>query len=473
MLSRKIPCVMTIAGSDSGGGAGIQADLKTFSALGVFGTCVITAVTAQNTRGVESIFPLPPSIVKSQIKAVMKDIPVRVAKTGMLYSQEIMEEVAKAIDEYKITLVADPVIRAGSGSPLIIEEDKNAIIKLIVPRSMILTPNVFEAEMISGIRIRSLNDMKNAAKRIVNLGARSVIIKGGHMKEKNLEVCDLFYHEGSFRIFKKKRLMINPHGGGCTFSAAIASFLAHGESLESAVEEAEKFIETSFRGALKIGSGRTPVNPMAFLYNRAGIAEAIEQVDEAAKAVERNPSISRFYAEVGIQIAMAPPYPRGPEDVVAIDGRIIKTRDGLKAAGPPRLGASRHMASVILTAMKHDPQVRAAMNLHYSPVLLKAFREIGCKVSGFDRKLEPAEIKRIEGKSLPWGVEEAIHKIREVPDVIYDEGEVGKEPMIRVLGRNALEVIDKVLRAIEALPEEKRMNKSRREFIDKKESSCS
>jgi len=439
---------MTIAGSDSGGGAGIQADLKTFSALGVFGTCVITAVTAQNTRGVESIFPLPPAMVRSQIRAIIEDIPVRVAKTGMLYSREIMEEVSKAIDENRITLVADPVIRAGSGGSLMIEEDKNSMIKLIVPRSIILTPNVFEAEIISGIKIRSLDDMKNAAKRIVDLGAESVIIKGGHMKEEDSKVCDLFYHEESFRIFEKKRLMINPHGGGCTFSAAIASFLACGETLENAVEESERFVEISFRGALKIGSGRTPVNPMASLYNKAGIAEAIKQVDEVARIIERNPSISRFYAEVGIQIAMAPPYPRGPEEVAAIDGRIVKTLDGLKTAGPPRLGASRHMASIILTAMKYDPQVRAAMNLHYSPILLEAFRKIGCKVSGFDRNLEPNEIKSVEGKSLPWGVEEAIRKMHGVPDVIYDEGEIGKEPMIRVLGRNALDTIDKVLTAI-------------------------
>jgi len=448
VISRKIPCVMTIAGSDSGGGAGIQADLKTFSALGVFGTCVITAVTAQNTRGVESIFPLPPAMVRSQIRAIIEDIPVRVAKTGMLYSREIMEEVSKAIDENRITLVADPVIRAGSGGSLMIEEDKNSMIKLIVPRSIILTPNVFEAEIISGIKIRSLDDMKNAAKRIVDLGAESVIIKGGHMKEEDSKVCDLFYHEESFRIFEKKRLMINPHGGGCTFSAAIASFLACGETLENAVEESERFVEISFRGALKIGSGRTPVNPMASLYNKAGIAEAIKQVDEVARIIERNPSISRFYAEVGIQIAMAPPYPRGPEEVAAIDGRIVKTLDGLKTAGPPRLGASRHMASIILTAMKYDPQVRAAMNLHYSPILLEAFRKIGCKVSGFDRNLEPNEIKSVEGKSLPWGVEEAIRKMHGVPDVIYDEGEIGKEPMIRVLGRNALDTIDKVLTAI-------------------------
>ncbi|RLI04717.1 bifunctional hydroxymethylpyrimidine kinase/phosphomethylpyrimidine kinase, partial [Candidatus Bathyarchaeota archaeon] len=158
---------MTIAGSDSGGGAGIEADLKTFSALGVFGTCVITAITAQNTRGVKEIFPVPPEMVKAQIQTVMEDIPIKVAKTGMLYSRGIMKAVAESVDEYGITIVADPVLRAGTGSSLIIEEDKNSLIEFILPRTKILTPNLFEAEAISSLKIRSLEDMKRAARKIV------------------------------------------------------------------------------------------------------------------------------------------------------------------------------------------------------------------------------------------------------------------------------------------------------------------
>ena len=442
---------MTIAGSDSGGGAGIEADLKTFSALGVFGTCVITAITAQNTRGVKEIFPVPPEMVKAQIQTVMEDIPIKVAKTGMLYSRGIMKAVAESVDEYGITIVADPVLRAGTGSSLIIEEDKNSLIEFILPRTKILTPNLFEAEAISSLKIRSLEDMKRAARKIVELGADAVIIKGGHLRKNEQKVYDLLYHQGSFRVFEKQRIRIKPHGGGCTFSAAIASFLAKGEQLEHAVEKAERFIEISFRGALKVGSGRTPVNPMAFLYNKSERAEIIEQVEAAARLIEENPHFLPFAAEVGTQIAMALPFPRGPEDIVAIEGRIVKVRDGLKAVGPARFGASRHIASIILTAMKHDPEIRSAMNLHYSPRLVEAFRKIGFKAAGFDRRLEPAEIKRVEGKSLSWGVEEAIRELHEVPDVIYDEGEVGKEPMIRILGRNASEVVNKALKAIESL----------------------
>jgi len=453
---REIPCAMTIAGSDSGGGAGIEADLKTFSALGVFGTCVITAITAQNTQGVREIFPVPPEIVKAQIQAVLEDIPVKIAKTGMLYSRGIMKVVAESVDNYGITMVVDPVLRAGTGSSLIIDEDKDSMIEIILPRAKILTPNLFEAEAISGLKIRSLGDMKRAARKIVELGAEAVIIKGGHLKATSQKVYDLFYHRDFFRVFEKQRIGIKPHGGGCAFSAAITSFLAKEENLEHAVEKAERFIEISFRGALKVGSGRTPVNPMAFLYNKSERAEVIEQVEAAARMIEGNPHFLPFAAEVGTQIAMALPFPRGPEDVAAIEGRIVKIRDRLKAVGPARFGASRHIANIILTAMKYDPEIRAAMNLHYNPKLVEAFRRTGCKVSGFDRRLEPAEIKRVEGKSLSWGVEEAIRKIHVVPDVIYDEGEVGKEPMIRILGRNASEVVNKALKAIKSLSYQKK-----------------
>ena len=444
------PCVMTIAGSDSGGGAGIEADLKTFSALGVYGTCIITAITAQNTKGIKNIFPVPPGIVRAQIQAVLEDIPVKTVKTGMLYSRETMDVIAEFIDEYDIRMVTDPVFKAGTGKSLIIKKDIDFLIDVILPRVDIITPNIFEAETISGIEIESLDDMKEAALRIADLGAKSVIIKGGHLMEDG-KVRDLLYHNGEFRIFEKPRIKIKPHGGGCVFSAAIASFLARGDDLEIAVEKAERFIEISFIGAFKIGSGNMPVNPMASIYNEAEKAKIIEEVEEAASIIEEDPRFLPFAAEVGIQVAMASPYPRGREDVAAIDGRIVKVKSGLKAAGPVRFGASRHIADIILTAMRYDPRIRAAMNLHYDRKLIEAFRRIGCKVGCFNRKFEPDEVRRVEGRSLRWGVEDIVRRVGYVPDIIYDEGDVGKEPMIRILGKSISEVIEKALKAIESL----------------------
>ena len=207
----------------------------------------------------------------------------------------------------------------------------------------------------------------------------------------------------------------------------------------------------SFIGASKIGSGSMPVNPMAFIYNEADKVRIMEEVEAAAATIVGDPRFLPFAAEVGIQLAMASPYPRGREDVAAIDGRIVKVKSGFKAAGPVRFGASRHIADIILTAMRHNTKIRAAMNLHYNQRLIEAFSRIGCKVACFDRRLEPDEVRRVEGRSLRWGVEDVIKRIGYVPDVIYDEGDVGKEPMIRILGRSILEVTEKALKAIESL----------------------
>jgi len=445
---RKIPCAMTIAGSDSGGGAGVEADLKTFSALGVFGTCVITAVTAQNTGGVYEIFSVPPELVRRQIEAVMEDISVAAAKTGMLYSKEVIEVVSESVDKYHLKVVVDPVLRAGTGHSLILEKDKEALIRRIIPQAYVLTPNIPEAEAITGMHIGSLEEMKEAAEKILELGAESVIVKGGHLESTKEKVYDVFYHGGVFKVFEKPRLKIKPHGGGCTFSAAITAYLARGAGLTEAVEKAEKFIETSIRHSLKVGGGRTPVNPMAHLYNEAEKFRVLNDVEEAAGRIEANPNLLPFIAEVGTQVAMALPHPSSERDVAAIEGRIVKFRGRPKAVGPTRFGASRHIASIILTVMRYDPEIRAALNLHHDPRLVKAFRRAGFKVSSFDRSCEPKEIKSIEGRSLSWGTEEAVKSFGGVPDVIFDEGEVGKEPMIRVLGRTATEAVDKVLRSI-------------------------
>lgn len=449
---RKIPCVLAIAGSDSGGGAGIQADLKTFSALGVYGTTAITALTAQNTRGVKEIFPLPASFVKRQIETILDDIEIEIAKTGMLYSSEIMQVVAETFEKYDLKLVVDPVFRAGSGDSLIKEEDKEALLRLVIPKAYILTPNRFEAEDIAGIRIESLDEMKLAAEKIADLGVKAVVIKGGHLNEQTKTVTDLLYYDGEFRIFKKPRIAVKPHGGGCSFSSAIAAYLAHGNTIPQAVEKAEKFIEEALKFALEVGGGRVPVNPMVNLYNEAEKFKVLENVYAASKIIEDNSELFLPYvAEVGTQVAMALSYASSRWHVAAVEGRIVKVGRRLQRVGCVRFGTSRHLASIILTALKFDSNVRAALNLHYSPKLVEAFQKIGFSVSSFDRSKEPAEVKAVEGKTLSWGTEQAIRKIGKVPDVIYDLGEVGKEPMIRILGPSATKVVEKAISAIREL----------------------
>jgi len=445
-LITEVPCVMTIAGSDSGGGAGIEADLKTFAALGVFGTCAITAITAQNTRGVYEVFPLPPSIVRRQIEVVLDDIEVRAVKTGMLYSRKIMEIVSQSIERHSLKAVVDPVFQAGTGGSLMKKEDLELLISLIVPRALVLTPNKYEAELISRTEIRNLDDMKEAAERISSLGARAVIIKGGHIDGE--KVYDLLYCEGAFRAFEKPRIDVKPHGGGCVFSSAIAGYLVLDNDTVSAVEKAEIFVQEGIKYAMKVGRGRAPVNPLAHLNNEVERYQVLRDVAGAVEVIETHPEFLPWIAEVGTQVGMAVPYAVNPDDVAAVEARIIKFRRSAKAVGCVRFGVSSHIARIILTVMKHDPRLRAAFNLHYDPRLVEAFQKVGFTVSSFERPLEPADIKSLEGETLIWGTENAIKRFGGVPDIIYDLGEVGKEPMIRVLGTSAAVTVKKALKAI-------------------------
>lgn len=442
MARQSLPCALTVAGSDSGGGAGIEADLKTFAALQVYGTCVLTAVTAQNTRGVYSVHPVPADIVRKQLEVVLSDIPIKSAKTGMLYTKEVIETVAEITGKEKLPLVVDPVFRAGSGDSLITNVAKDALIKVLLPRALVVTPNVPEAEELAGIKIRGPEDMRVAGEIISKLGPSAVVIKGGHLKGRT--ATDLFYSAGNYKAFTKPKVEVKVHGAGCTFSAAIAAFLARGFSLIEAVENSEKFMEISVAHSLSVGRGRRPVNPLAQLYNEAESLKVIENVRMAAERIIACPECLPYIAGVGTQVVMALPYASSLDHVAGVEGRISRST---KAIGSVRFGVSSHMARVVLTTMRFDPTVRAALNLHYVPELVEAFRGLGYTVSSFSRKDEPRAVKAIEGGTLSWGAEQAIKRIGKVPDAFFDVGEPGKEPMIRVLGITATEAVKKALAA--------------------------
>jgi hydroxymethylpyrimidine/phosphomethylpyrimidine kinase len=256
---RPIRKALTIAGSDSGAGAGIQADLKTFAALGVYGTSAITAITAQNTVGVSAICALSPKLVAAQIDAVMEDIGADAVKTGMLANAAIIETVARKIRQHRLEkVVVDPVMVATSGDLLITKSAVAALRARLIPLATVVTPNIPEAEELTGMTIRRAQEVEEAARRIVALGARSVVIKGGHRKG---PAIDLFYDGKKFRALYAPRIRTtNTHGTGCTFSAAIAANLAQGKKLETAVTLAKQFITEAIRRAFPVGAGHGPVH---------------------------------------------------------------------------------------------------------------------------------------------------------------------------------------------------------------------
>ena len=250
---------LTIAGSDSGGGAGIQADLKTFAALGVYGSSAITALTAQNTLGVQGVYPVDPEFVGQQIDSVMSDIGAHAAKTGMLFSAEIIQVVAERVRRWGIErLVVDPVMVAKSGDRLLREDAIDALWRELLPLAHIITPNLGEASVLAGFEVRDKPTMEQAARVIHALGARIVVVKGGHLAD-----CadDLVYDGASMRWLPAEHIDTpHTHGTGCTFSAAIAALLAQGHEPLEAIARAKDYLTAALRAAQPIGAGHSPVN---------------------------------------------------------------------------------------------------------------------------------------------------------------------------------------------------------------------
>ncbi len=255
--------VLSIAGSDSGGGAGIQADLKAFAARGVYGMSALTAITAQNTVGVQGVFELPAAFVAQQIDSVMSDIGADAWKTGMLSNAEIIQVVADRAQRYGVErLVVDPVMVAKSGDPLLREEAQEALIHELVPLAFVITPNHHEAQVLTGLEISTVEDMRAAAVAIHEMGARYVVVKGGHLPA-TTDAVDVLYDGQDFTEFSAPRIDTpNTHGTGCTFASAIAAELAKGHAVHEAVSMAKDYLTAALRAAvdLRIGRGHGPLN---------------------------------------------------------------------------------------------------------------------------------------------------------------------------------------------------------------------
>ena len=258
--------VLTIAGSDSSAGAGIQADLKAFAACGVYGTSVVTALTAQNTLGILGVVETPADFVGTQIDAIASDFRVGATKTGMLGSAGIIEVVAAKVHEHRLQpLVVDPVMQASSGATLLAPDGVRALTRQLLPLATVATPNVPEAEALTGRRVTSVRAMREAARAIHGLGADAVVVKGGHLTEA-AEAVDILFDGRDFHEFRGRRIETqHTHGSGCTFAAALAANLACGLSLVEAVSKAKELVTIALRNALALGRGSGPVNALAAL----------------------------------------------------------------------------------------------------------------------------------------------------------------------------------------------------------------
>lgn len=428
--------VLTIAGSDSVGGAGIEADIRAIASMGAHAAVALTAVTAQNTARLREIFPLPPEQVTAQITAVVEDAGISAVKTGMLHSPRTVRAVASLLAELDAPLVCDPVLFAGVGASLHREGLEEALVKDLFPLATMITPNREEAEALSGVRITGEASLEKAGNRLLDLGPKAVLLKGGHLDDEMAR--DLLFTADGVLEMVSPRLDRKVHGAGCTLSSFIATGLGLGMDPSEAVREAKRRIYDSIAMARPVGRGLLAVNPLATLYKEAMRARVIEQVRTAVGKIEmRLPP--ELVPEVGMNLAYALPFPQGYQEICGVQGRLVRAGDAIRRAGDVRFGGSRHIARVVMAASAADPDVRCAMNLRFSEETLMQLRSFGLEIGAFDRAGEPESVS-----SMEWGTAEAIRSCGHVPDVIYDRGGMGKEPMVRVLGRDPEEVLGKI-----------------------------
>jgi hydroxymethylpyrimidine kinase / phosphomethylpyrimidine kinase / thiamine-phosphate diphosphorylase len=443
MSKRNVNVALTIAGSDSGGGAGIQADLKTFSSLGVFGKTIITSITSQNSFGVRSTYDLTTDVIEQQFRAISEDKKCQAVKTGMLGNKETVCLVAKLIKKNRLkNVVVDPVVLASSGKRLLTRSGVEALKKHLLPIASLVTPNIKEAELLSGVKIKSESDRKKAARIILKTGVKATLITGGHLKG-NPE--DLLLDDKGVRIFSSERLSkIDMHGSGCVFSAAIAARLAKGIPLQEAIEYAKEYVGQAIVGWVASGNGTPCVEPFSAIYRESEKKQCLSDLEDAI-AIFTKERIGNLVPEVQTNLGLGLSNAKKHEDVLAVPGRVIKNGEDIFTGARPKFGGSRHVANIVLTVMQHEPNKRAVMNIKYTDTLLKICKKLKFKIASFDRSKEPKKVRVREGSSLEWGTDKAITSFGSVPDIIYDLGGIRKEEMIRVISEDMESLVKKIL----------------------------
>ena len=431
--------VLSIAGSDPSSGAGIQGDIKTFTALGAYGFSVITAITSQNTAKFLDVQPVLPSIIKSQLKAILSDFRVDAIKIGMVYNKKTIMTIHSELKNVKVPIVLDPIFESTTGGILLQKDSISDFKRLLMPIAYIITPNVFEAEKLANMKIRSLADFKKAAKIIQNMGTRYVVIKGGHLQ--GSKVTDVLLEENRFGIFSHNMIAFSGHGGGCTFSAALCVNIAKGKKLNDAIKSAQEFTLQSIKNSTKLGKGLAIVRQKRIDSIENDLSNAIKQFVEIGRIYE-------YIPECQTNFVYSEKNPISTVNILGLEGRIVKTGKLVTVAGSLKYGGSRHVASAVLQMAKKFPAIRSALNIKYDKKTIEKAIAKKLSTSSYDRNSEPQKVKNKEGKTISWGIKNVIKTARTPPDITYHKGSIGKEPMILIFGENPKAVLTKLLKIV-------------------------
>ena len=446
------PVALTIAGSDSGGGAGIQADLKTMEAHDAFGTSVVTATTAQNTTGVQDVNVLPTDHIEAQYRAVVDDFPVEAVKTGMLASEGVIETVVDCLADYAGPIVVDPVMVAATGDRLLSEDAENAY-KDLIAQSALVTPNVDEAEILTGMKINDQAAAEAAAHHLVEQGADAALVKGGHLGG-DAVVDTLVIGTGDdarTERFSHSRIDTDAtHGSGCTLSSAIAARLAGGESLTEAVAGGVAFMERAVRYGIDTGSGPGSVHHMVDLRERAdrvAVTEAVESIVD--RLVDRN--VETLVPDIGMGVVGATRYAETPAEVVGVDGRLTRTRNGIRPPAGIRSGGSRGLARQLLSARETCPDLRFAVNCRFDESVATALAAVDGTVIESSANGSQAAVDGVDHTAPLVDVDAESLPDDEPPAAVIDRGGEGREPGVVLFASDSETLLERTLTLYEAL----------------------
>ncbi|MDX1596091.1 MAG: PfkB family carbohydrate kinase, partial [Nitrosopumilaceae archaeon] len=411
-------------------GAGIQGDIRTFTVLGAYPLTTITAITSQNTSKFNQSQTVSKKTLEQQISSVLTDFKINGIKIGMVYDSTIIKTIQKHLQKTNVPIVLDPVIKSTTGGVLLKKSALSDFKKLLIPQSYIITPNKKEAEIISDTKISSKKSRLIAAKKIQQLGVKNVIITG---IEDNGKVVDFVLEDNKHYEIAGKKLFIENHGSGCTYSAALLFSICSGNSIKLAAKFAKKTTLKSIKNSKELGKGIVITN----IHEDDKIKS---ELSNAVKSFETIPKIHEKIPECQTNFVFSKTNPKTLNDILGILGRIVKTGNKVTSVGTLSYGASKHVATALLETNKKFPSIRSAVNIKYDKETISKLKKSGYKILSYDRKNEPKKIKK-SGSSVKWGIRSAISRTKTKPDIIYHTGDFGKEPMILIFGESPTNII--------------------------------
>jgi len=426
--------LLSIGGSDPSSGAGIQSDLRIFSTDNVYWLTVITAITGQNTLKFGKVEPVSVNILKNQLQLVLSDFKIDGIKIGMVYDSEIIKIIYQQLKKLKIPIVVDPVIKSTTGGELLKKSAIKDYQRYIIPLATVITPNKYEAEILSKTKINSKNIPEKIAKTIQKMGAKNVSITGIQTKEN--KISDFILEKNKKYVISGDKISKINHGSGGNYASAILFSLAKNKSIKEAFKFAKQYTHNSIKNAKKIGKGIVITD-----INKKDITEI--ELSESIQKFTKIKNIYKNIPECQTNFVYSKQKPKSTKEILGISGRIVKAGKKVIVAGDLEYGGSKHVATALLTVNKKFPQIQSAINIKYQNTTITKIKKLKFIVSKYDRNQEPINVKN-KGSTIEWGIKSAIKNLKKSPDVIFHIGGFGKEPMIIIFGDTPKSILKKI-----------------------------